>query len=56
MSTVVYQPSAEDDLARLWVESHDRQALADAADAIDHALRSIHSMRAKAVAGRGVLP
>jgi plasmid stabilization system protein ParE len=37
--TVVWVPSAESDLATLWVNSADRQAVAEAADRIDAALR-----------------
>lgn len=37
--TVTWKPAAEEELARLWVASTDRQALASAADQIDRELR-----------------
>lgn len=37
--TVVWLPAAQDALAELWVRSVDRQAITDAADRIDRALR-----------------
>ena len=37
--TVVWDPSALDELAQLWLQSSNRQAVADAADRIDHWLR-----------------
>jgi hypothetical protein len=33
--TVVYQPSANSDLAEIWIESDNRQAVSDAADAVE---------------------
>ncbi len=36
--TVVYAPSAQDELARLWMQALDRQAVSDAANRIDLAL------------------
>ncbi len=36
--TVVYLPSAQDELIHLWTDSHDRQAVVDAADTIDEVL------------------
>jgi plasmid stabilization system protein ParE len=36
---VIWQPTAEDQLAELWMAADDRAALADAADAIDALLR-----------------
>lgn len=33
--TVVYQPSANDDLAEIWMNSVDRQAVSDAIDAVE---------------------
>ena len=38
--TVIFQPSAKDELASLWLNSTDRKAVADAADAIDQILRT----------------
>lgn len=38
--TVVWRPEAESALARLWNEATDRQAVADAANAIDMMLRT----------------
>jgi hypothetical protein len=38
--TVVWLPVAENQLARLWTNFADRQAIADAADALDDLLRS----------------
>ncbi len=38
--TVVYQPSARNELAELWLNCDSKQALADAADKIDRALSS----------------
>jgi len=37
--TVVWLPSAENDLATLWVQADDRSAVSTAADAMDEALR-----------------
>lgn len=37
--TVVWLPSADDELALLWVQAPDRQALSDAAKRIEQALR-----------------
>jgi hypothetical protein len=37
--TVVWLPSAEADLAGVWLEAPDRQAVADAADDVDRRLR-----------------
>jgi plasmid stabilization system protein ParE len=37
--TVVWLPTAQDALADIWVHSADRQAVADAANRIDRALR-----------------
>ena len=37
--TVIWQPSAEQDLATLWMNAPDRNAVALAADAIDAFLR-----------------
>lgn len=36
--TVVWNETAEVDLAALWIEADDRQAIADAADRIDRDL------------------
>jgi hypothetical protein len=38
--TVVWRPEAERALAALWIDASDRQAVADAADAIDTALHT----------------
>jgi plasmid stabilization system protein ParE len=37
--TVVWVPSAEDDLAKIWMEATNRSAVASAADTIDGLLR-----------------
>ena len=37
--TLTYTPSAQDDLALVWVNAPDRQAVADASDRIDRELR-----------------
>lgn len=37
--TVVWLPSAQDELADIWVRSLDRQAVSDAANRIDRLLR-----------------
>jgi hypothetical protein len=37
--TVVWVPSAENDLASIWIVAPDRQGVADAADEIDRILR-----------------
>jgi plasmid stabilization system protein ParE len=37
--TVVWLPSAQDELALIWTQATDRQAVADAADEIDRFLR-----------------
>jgi hypothetical protein len=37
--TVVWDPAAQDDLARIWMRATDQQAVADAADEIDLLLR-----------------
>jgi len=36
--TVTYQPSAQNELANIWLNAADRQAVADAADEIDRLL------------------
>lgn len=36
--TVIWQKAASDQLAEIWVNAHDRQAVADAADRIDRQL------------------
>ena len=36
--TVIWQPDAANELARLWLDSTDRQAVADAANEIDRLL------------------
>jgi plasmid stabilization system protein ParE len=38
--TVIWRPSAEQKLAEIWTGAEDRQAVADAADAIDAFLRT----------------
>jgi hypothetical protein len=38
--TVIWQPSAEEDLVRIWNAASDRQAVADAADQVDNLLAS----------------
>ena len=38
-STVIAVPSVEGDLARIWIGASDRQAIAQASDAIDRLLR-----------------
>jgi hypothetical protein len=38
--TVVYRPPAQDELANIWLNSPNRQAVADAADQIDRILAS----------------
>jgi hypothetical protein len=38
--TVLYRPSAQDHLAQIWLNSPERQTIADAADAIDGVLAS----------------
>ena len=37
--TVICHPSAQDDLARIWIQASDRQAVADAADAMEQWLK-----------------
>jgi plasmid stabilization system protein ParE len=37
--TVVWKPSAEAKLAQIWTEAHNRNAVAQAADAIDRSLQ-----------------
>jgi plasmid stabilization system protein ParE len=37
--TVIWQPSAEAKLAQIWTEAHGRNAVAQAADAIDRLLQ-----------------
>lgn len=36
--TVIYRPDAADDLATIWLNATDRQAIADAANSIDRQL------------------
>ena len=36
--TVAWMPSAQDELTKIWLAASDRQAVADAADAIDQEL------------------
>ena len=38
--TVIWRPSAEQKLAEIWTTADDRQAITDAADAIDLMLRT----------------
>ncbi len=38
--TVIWSPSAENALARIWADADDRQVITDAADAIDELLRT----------------
>jgi hypothetical protein len=38
--TVIYRPPAQDDLANAWLNSHDPQSVAEAADEIDRILAS----------------
>ena len=38
--TVVWDPDAQDELARFWMQASDPQALADASDEIDRLLKS----------------
>jgi hypothetical protein len=38
--TVVWDPDAQDDLARIWMQAHDPQAVADASDQIDRLLKT----------------
>jgi mRNA-degrading endonuclease RelE of RelBE toxin-antitoxin system len=38
--TVVWLPSAEDRLTRLWLDAKDRQAVTESADRIDRELRN----------------
>jgi plasmid stabilization system protein ParE len=37
--TVIWRPSAENQLARIWLRAADRQAVQQASDRIDHLLR-----------------
>ena len=37
---VIYRPPAQDELANIWLNSPDRQAVADASDQIDRILAS----------------
>ena len=39
--TVIYKPSAQNDLGNIWLETVDREAIANAADEIDRLLASI---------------
>lgn len=50
--TVVWVRSAEADLARYWTESQDRQAIADAADALDRMLRADGEFIGAQIAGQ----
>jgi plasmid stabilization system protein ParE len=38
--TVTWKPSAEDQLAEIWMSAHDRLAVTEAADRLDAALRA----------------
>lgn len=38
--TVLYRPSAQDQLARIWMNARDQQAVTNAADEIDRILAS----------------
>jgi plasmid stabilization system protein ParE len=38
--TVVWRPSAEDQLAEIWMQASDRQAVTDAANSIERTLRN----------------
>lgn len=38
--TVIWQPAAEQELANLWMNAEDRQAIAEAADEIDDLLHN----------------
>ena len=37
--TVIWDESVQDELARIWLQAADQQAVADAADHIDHLLK-----------------
>ena len=45
--TVIYRPDAADELATIWIDSSDRQAVADAANAIDKQLAADPSSAGK---------
>jgi hypothetical protein len=45
--TVVWQPTARNRLAELWIKAPDRQAVADAANAIDRLLRTDAHLRGR---------
>jgi len=53
--TVVWLPEALDDLADLWTKATDRQALTDAANAIDRRLRSDADAQGQPFFGRRLL-
>jgi hypothetical protein len=53
--TVVWLPSALNELAALWVRSADRQAVSDAANRIDQALRRDPANKGRAYQGFRVL-
>ena len=49
--TVTWKPSAEQDLARLWLAAADRQAVADAANRIDALLQTDAEQRGESRSG-----
>ena len=58
--TVIWRPSAEQKLAEIWTDADDRQAITDAADAIDVLLRTrpteVGESRAEQVLAEGITP
>jgi hypothetical protein len=49
--TLIWHPSAIDDLVTIWRDAPDRRAITEAADAIDPALRTDPVLRGETLAG-----
>jgi mRNA-degrading endonuclease RelE of RelBE toxin-antitoxin system len=53
--TVVWLPSAENELARMWLQGSDRRAISAASDQIDRALRINPEMKGRQLGDRRLL-
>ena len=49
--TLVWHPSAQDDLLSLWLKEPDRQAISEAADSVDGTLRIDPVLRGETLTG-----
>jgi hypothetical protein len=49
--TLIWHPSAQDDLLSLWLEGPDRRAISEAADSVDGTLRIDPVLRGETLTG-----